>query len=1030
MLNRILVLLIGVLFIPAFAFAQGGITGTVSDNQTNEPLPGTTVYLVELERGTSTNIDGEYTLENIPSGTYTLQVTFVGYSRFSTEVTVQDEMVTENVALRPDLFGLDEVVVTGVVRDTERSNVPFSVNTVMSRDLEMVPSVTAESAIRGKVAGVTIRQGSGQPGTSPSVMLRGATTLTGNNEPLWIVDGVILGDDAVDIESLDIESVEVIKGAAASSLYGSRAQNGVIQIRTKRGGDLSDGDARIVLRNEVGIADIPGSVDINQSHAFSDYENRTLHTSNPHHLVFDREYPVETYNHLDRFYEPQLSFTNHLSVSQRLGSTNYMASFTNNSQSGVIDGLDGYQRQNVRLNLDSQLRENLSLSATGYYSLSSRDEVQQGGPFFSILFTDPDIDLLAEDDDGRVLVQPAPHIIENNPIYDIRYNDRRTDRNRIMGSFDARWQPAEWFELAADLSYDRSNRQATREWPIWWDRIDQNTQAGGAIFLDDRFDEALNTSLNATFYQDFGELATRTQLRMLQERQEFKYHQTEGRGFAVQNVPRLDLTEQDRVQYSNWVQEVKAEGYYFITNLNYDNRYIGDFLVRQDGSSLFGPDERWHTYYRASGAYRISEEPWFDSEVVNDLRVYASYGTAGGRPSFTAQYETFSVGSGGIFSKGTLGNPALKPELSQEFETGLDIGLFDRIYFDLTYARTKSSDQILNLPLLGYLGYNNQWVNAGTVESNSWEASLRAFAIQQQDMSLSFNLLFDKSTSTITEFEPPAQRYGPNVQNGNVFYRRAGEEVGTFYGTRWVESTGNLPGDLSGYSDYFDTNDDGYVVPVGAGNTWRDGWGETADDHLWGTEVVAEDGTVLGMWGIPVAYEDEDGNDFTRIGRALPDFQMSFSSNFRYRGLSLYALFDSQIGGEIYNQTRQWPYRDQMHGDLDQRGVERAEQKPNAYYQQLYNINSSSSHFVEDGTYVKLREFAVRYSFDHAALQPVFGDALDRVQVSLIGRNLLTWTSYSGFDPEVGLEDASILRFDAFSYPNYRTLSASLEIQF
>jgi TonB-linked SusC/RagA family outer membrane protein len=1030
MLNRILKLLSVVLLIPAFALAQGGITGTVTDSQTGDPLPGSTIYLVELDRGASANVDGEFTFDDVPSGSYTMRVTFVGYSRYSTQVTVGETMVTQNVELRPDLFGLDEVVVTGVVRDTERSNVPFSVNTVLSRDLELVPSVTAESAIRGKVAGVTVRQGSGQPGTAPSVMLRGATTLTGSNEPLWIVDGVILGHDAVDIESLDIESVEVIKGAAASSLYGSRAQNGVIQIRTKRGGDLAEGTTRITLRNEVGIADIPGSVDINMSHAFEDFEGRVPHTTNPHHLVFDREYPVETYNHLDRFYDPQLSYTNYLSVSQRIGATNYMASFTNNHQSGVIEGLDGYSRQNVRLNLDSQLRDNLSLSATGYYAISERDEVQQGGPFFSILFTEPSIDLLAEDADGRLLVQPAPYIIENNPLYDIRYNDRTDGRNRVMGSFDARWQPIEWFELAADLSYDRSDRSATRIWPIWWDRIDQNVNEGGSIFLDNRFNEALNTSINATFYQDFGSLATRTQLRMLAEQQEFRYHQTQGRGFAVKNIPRLDLTEQSRVNYSNWVQEVRSEGYYFITNLNYDNRYITDFLIRRDGSSLFGPDERWHTYFRASGAYRLSEEDWFDSDVINDLRVYASYGTAGGRPSFTAQYETFAVGSGGIFSKGTLGNPALKPELSKEFETGIDIGFLDRFYFDLTYARTHSSNQILNLPLLGYLGFNNQWVNAGTVESNSWEASLRAFAIQQRDVSLSFNLLFDMTRSRITEFEPPAQRFGPDVQGGNVFYRRAGEDVGTFYGTRWVENKGNLPPNLQGYDNYFDVNDDGYVVPVGAGNTWRDGWGSTADEHLWGTEVVADDGTVLGMWGLPVAYQDEDGNDFVRIGRALPDFQLSFSSNFRYRGLTLYALFDSQVGGEIYNQTRQWPYRDQMHGDIDQRGKPEAEKKPNSYYQRLYNVNSSSSHFVEDGTYVKLRELAVRYSFDHAALQPVFGDAINRIQFSLIGRNLLTWTNYTGFDPEVGLEEASILRFDAFSYPNYRTISASLEIQF
>ncbi len=1028
------------LLLPLAVLAQGSLSGTVTDQRIGDTLPGASVYLVELERGASTDVDGFYRIDNVPAGTYTLRVTFVGYSQYTTQIEVGTTELTHDIQLRQDLFGLEEIVVTGVLGDTESRRTPFTVARVTERELELVPSVTPESALRGKVAGVNIVQGSGQPGSAPSVTLRGITTITGNNSPLYIVDGVILGASSVDVESLDIESIEVVKGAAAASLYGSRAANGVINIRTKRGRNISEGSTRITIRNEFGMSSLENIPGVNQSHAFAlsdDPEAPYLDgdgnpTANRTERVIyddtdvafmDRPYPTETFDNFDRFFNPGNFYTNYVSVAQRTGTTNYQASFTNTKQEGVLDNLAGYGRQNVRLNIDSRPLSNLDMSASVYYAKSERDQINtgSGSPFFGLAFTAPDIDLdIRDPDTGRFLIQPNEASIEENPLYEVAYNDRTDRRNRILGNFVANFQPVDWVNVSADFSYDRSNRDFKRFWPTWWEQIDQNFYEGGGLLLENQFDEAINMSFNATINREFGDLATRTQFRVLQERSDYERHTSEGRSFVVDGVPRLDVTDSERSDIGSYASSVRATGYYAITNFDWDGTYILDGLVRRDGSSLFGPDERWQTYYRISGAYRLSEENWWGLDAFDEFKLRASLGTAGGRPSFTAQYETWGI-AGDAVTKSTLGNRNLKPEFSREIELGIELGIFERFLVDVTYANTVTKDQLLLLPLVSYFGFNNQWQNAGTVEADTWEVSVRAFAIQQRDMSLSFNLNFDTSTSTITKFDRPAQRYGPNVQGGNVFYRRVGEEIGTFYGAQFSTGINSLRADWRDYADYFSVNDDGYMVPVGQGGSWTDG--------NWGSTVELPDGTELN-WGMPVRYLDENGDDFVRLGNALPDFSMSFSTNFRYRNFTFFAMLDSQIGGEIYNQTRQWAYRDLLHPDMNQAGKAEANKKPISYYETLYAQNQSSSHFVEDGSYVKLREVALRYAFDFDQLQPLFGDAVNRVTLSLIGRNLLTFTNYSGYDPEVGLGDATVLRFDAFGYPNFRTISGSLEIQF
>ena len=1056
------------LFIPTPLLAQQSlaIQGKVTDARTGEALPGANVYVSELTVGSATDRDGSYTFL-IPAASVrgqqaTLVVRFIGYKQKTEKIQLNPGIVTRDFALQEDVLGLEEVVVTGTIGGTFKEKLPFSVDRITSTDLQHVPANTPESAIRGKVAGVKIIQGSGQPGTAPAVQMRGATSVntTGRSGgPLYIVDGVILGSSTVDLDALNIESIEVVKGAAASSIYGSRAAAGVVQITTNRGAHLPDGETRVTLRNEYGQNQLANKIPLTNAHHFKvntarsdspwvNYQSRTVARSarvsdtlwriGPGGAVGsaftsfkDKPYPGKTYDQIDEFFDPGFYYSNAITVTHKSRNTNFLLAFNNRRDAGVIEGNDGFKNQTMRLNVDHKFMDAVNISLSGSHSNSVRDDNNSG--FFELTFMPPDVDLRTPNDDGQpYLIWPDPgQSLEANPLYSQHFREATTTRKRTLANLTTRFAPEKWFDLEAILSYDRLDDNYSNYYPKGYKTVNATTLNTGTLSKSNTGIEALNGSLTASLNYDFGDLSTRSKVRYAFEKSENRSEDGSGNNFAVADVPTLSVTTESKNVSSSFT-EIKAEGYYFVTGLDYQGKYIADFLIRRDGSSLFGIDDRWHTYYRASGAYRIAQEPWWPISDINELKLRYSLGTAGSRPSFAAQYETYSVSAGNI-SKGRLGNKSLRPEFSTEHEMGLEVGFMDRLLLELTYAKTKTKDQILDVPLPGVFGYSSQWRNAGTLSTNTIEASLKAFIIQARDMTLSATLLFDRTRQEITEFDLPAYRTGPGQQSGNVFYVRNGEVLGAFYGRRWMKSASDLPSWLKNTEGQWQMNDGGYLVPVGPGNAWTDG----ITKKLWGTNVVmtgADGKTYTFSWGMPFKYTEEDGNDFVKLGSSIPDFNLAFNTTFRYKGLTAYVLFDAQIGGQIYNLTRQWAYRDLMSGENDEIGKGDDTKKPLAYYSTLYATNLTNGHFVEDGDYLKLRELSFRYTFDRGDLAPIFGGWVSRVTVGVIGRNLVTWTEYKGYDPEVGNSsggnEATVYRFDGYYYPNYRTFTGSIEIEF
>ena len=423
----------------------------------------------------------------------------------------------------------------------------------------------------------------------------------------------------------------------------------------------------------------------------------------------------------------------------------------------------------------------------------------------------------------------------------------------------------------------------------------------------------------------------------------------------------------------------------------------------------------------------MAQESWWPLSQVNEFKLRWSLGTAGRRPGFSAQYETYSVG-GGTITPVTLGNKDLKPQRSTENEFGLDMVLFNIASVGVTYANTISEDQLLSVPLPKAGGFSSQWQNAGTLESNTWETYLEVPIINNDEIGWDLRFNVDRTRMEITQLDRPAYR-------SNYFYFRDGEVFGAFYGAKWATTCDDLPSGVP--CDQFQVNDDGLLVWTGSA-----GYTDGIASDLWGTESDGQTGDDVFQWGMPIRMfgecstrrqGDPGCKDFLYLGNSTPDLNLSFVNSLRWRGLSLYALFDGEFGADIYNQTRQWAYRENRSGDQDQFGKPGGMKKPVAYYQRLYNTNAMNAWFVEEGTFVKLRELSLRYSLNPDWLDTIFRGRVTGAEVNLIGRNLLTWTDYTGYDPEVGNSSGgsdAIGRIDVYQYPNYRTLTASLQLVF
>jgi TonB-linked SusC/RagA family outer membrane protein len=1091
--------------------AQDGsavITGLVASEQ-GRPLAGATVFIVELNAGTQANDAGRYRLVVVPARvrgqTATLTARLIGHKPQSRTITLAAGEQAVDFSLVQDVTRLEEVVTTGVTGATERAKVPFSVARVDSSQMPVI-GVNPLSQLQGKVPGANIASVSGRPGATPSVILRGPTSINAagrSQEPLYIVDGVVLGSSIADINPADIESVEVVKGAAASTLYGSRAASGVIQITTKRGRAGTE-KARFTVRSEYGINDVERDFGIARNTSYlldetgtrfcvidaygtattcsrtMDYRQEQFRVNNavgdfalaPPAFPVDPgavttgdilrrgflagSWPGRTYNAVEQIVDPQPITINDISMAGHIGATNFYSSVGYTQHGGAIMRLDGYERINGRINVGHVFNEHWAVDVSSYISRSSQDGFNQeegGGGFFQITRTPAIVDITQRDTLGRLYVRTnlgAGGVQNANPLYQIEHIDRKDIRYRYLANGTVKYTPLDWIDAEASFSLDRLNFNYKQ----FRDRNYRTTNSNpllssGQIFNGTDNTQSLNASTQITARRElFSGFNTRFNLRWAYEQQEFDRRNVQGDFLRVASVDDIRNATSGILPTSpgNETRQMSFAGGAFFDLLD---RYTVDLLVRQDGSSRFGSENRWQTYGRGSAAWLVARESWWPSEVVSAFTVRASLGTAGNSPPFRAQYEAYELGAGGTLTAQTLGNPNLKPEVVTELELGTDIEVLGRFGLTVTYAQSDSRDQILPALSSVSTGFPRQWQNVGTLENKTWEASLTVPFIQQRDVTWTGRFNYTSNRTMIKRLDVPPFFLGTDLQATNEIIRiEEGLRYGTFFGRRFLTECSQLPSafrtDCGGPTSAFQRNDEGWLVWVGAGNNPRMG----ITDNLWNAVLSA----ASAPWGVPINYGmpivfREDcarppcSAQLMPLGHALPDHRIGIAQSVQWKRLSVYGLLDGAFGGSAWNQGRHWSYLDFLSRDIDQAGRSVETAKPIGYYYRapspdgtgiggFYDILGPNNRFVEDTDFLKLRELSASYH-----LGPVVGNG--DWSVSLIGRNLKTWTDYSGFDPEVGIASSCagegnpqrcagsglINAIDAFTFPQLRSVS-------
>jgi TonB-linked SusC/RagA family outer membrane protein len=983
------------------AAAQGQsatITGQVVTGR-GQPLQGANVLITEMNISVGTNAAGRYTItvpgQRVAGQTVALRVRSIGFKPLSKPVKIVAGSQTVDFALAEDVNRLDEVIVTGVAAGTAARNVPFAVSRIDSTQMPVIGG-NAVQQLQGKVAGANITANSGRPGAAPSVVLRGPTSINASGRvqgPLYIVDGILLQGGTPDLNPNDIENVEVVKGAAAASLYGARAGGGVINITTKTGRTAGEG-TKVGLRSEFGRNDLPNKFAIATQTAlpfdpsgqyycaaaasggspcarFIDMnaERRRVNdvptpnaaspqaflhdfgiANNPGRyralMMFQANTFPETFDQVEQATKTDSWQNTNLDLRGKTGNTGYYASAGYAKQAGAFAFLKGYERGSARLNLDQLIGSKLNLTGTTYYSSQREDGTnQQGGDngtaFFRLSRSPAFVDQRTRDSQGRLYIRSNPlsqGSQNENPYYNLEQNVDRNLGTRFLGSVQGRYAALDWLDFNGDFAYDRSGYTYT----LLQDRGFRTTTvnpgaAVGSISSESGDNRSFNTSIGAAARPTLASNLTSTfTAQALYDAQKTQFGYGYGEDLAVPDLFTLNSAHVNRDIQSS-TTDVRSLSYRTGAAFELLDRYILDLNIRREGSSLFGSSNRWATFPRVAGAWIASSEPWFPApEALSLLKFRAAWGKAGQRPNNVAQYETFTiVRNTGALSPSTIGNINLRPEILTETEIGTDMELFHRYGVNLTYAHSKANDQILLVPVASASGFPNQWQNAGVLENKTWEASFDIPIINKQDMRWSTRLIYDRNRAVITRLDVPPYTTTGGVQGSeSMYFVREGERLGTIYGGAYVTSCSQLPAAFAsqcgGAGSQYQANNQGFIV-------WTGGYLPTQGitNNLWSASLNPGNApwNTRTVWGMPIRLRDSTNAPAqVALGNSSPDFHMGWSSNFSYKKFSLYGLLDGAFGRKVWNEGYHWALGDLMAGSVDQSGKSVEEAKPVGYY--------------------------------------------------------------------------------------------------
>lgn len=992
------VLALSLWFLCLFSSAAMGqtrytIKGVVKDARGQSPLPGVSVKIANTVVSTATNVMGEFQLDvSLAPGAYELTYAYIGYNSYRAQLSLADNpVVNTEVLLQEDVTRMDEVVVTGMGVATSKRELGNAISSVNARDFENSAATSIDQALSGKISGAQISQNSGNPAGGISVRLRGTSTVVGAGDPLYIVDGVIVNNNSaelidlggyaqnrlVDINPNDIERVEIIKGAAAAAIYGSRASNGVVQIFTKRG---KEGKPVISFSTQLRTNNVRKTLPYN-SYPFR-FDN-TVATDLS-------QTPVTRYDYQSDIFRTGLGTENNVSVAGGSTGTQYYFSGTYFGNQGVIDQTD-FKRGGARLRIDQNLGNKIKIGVGANYVLSTSAEIPNGGLneaygaltgfIFSNNFIDPQPDPAT-----GIYPSTAPTSIlrRTNPLEAINRFDFGQRTSRFIGNFQVQATPVEGLSIDYVLGYDNANQIATGYIPVG------NTTPSYDDGYSRRADQTsylLNNDLNASYQTQVTDWLRSTTSAGATYQTE-KIYQT---GIIATQLGLIGQTINNgaTIVASENRRDINIFGVFLQQTFGIKDKLFVTGAIRYDESSVFGVDDRSQFYPKVSGSYSLSDEAFWKegsiNNVLSNLKLRASYGEAGNMSAIGAydrltNYSPTSLpGLPGVVSPGQLGNSGIKPERQTEMEFGTDMSFFnDRLGLEFTYYTKDVKDLLLYVSLPPSSGYVNQFQNTGTMTNKGFELLLRGTPVQKENFKWNATATFSKNKNEVN-----------NIPGGLLSF--AG-------GFGQVAAVDGYPLGAF-YSTYFARNADGSLLLTAAGLPQPERVGRT------------DAGQPTGATRNKV------------IGDPNPDWIASLINEFNVgKNFSFRAQLDASYGNDVFNFTRRVGERD-FYGGLEGYEAELRGEVPKGTSAALWGIFEN---WIEDGSYVKLREISASYT-----LRPRFlGDG--NMRLTLAGRNLFSIDNYSGFDPEVNAAGQSnaVRGFDFVEVPIPRTFVVGVNMSF
>ncbi|OFX83648.1 MAG: hypothetical protein A2W99_15270 [Bacteroidetes bacterium GWF2_33_16] len=971
-------LLVSLLFVFSNSFAQVRlITGKVIDATDKSPLPGVNIIVKGTTIGVSTNMDGEYSI-NTPGDEIILVFSFVGYE---TQEFPVNNITSLDVELKMQATALDELVIIGY-GSVKKSDLTGSISSVKGKDLTKTTSSSLEQSLQGKVAGLQVSSPSGAPGSSPVLRVRGVGTLN-NSSPIFVVDGLIL-DDISFLNSADIESVQVLKDASATAIYGSRGANGVVIITSKSG--KSQKGNIVNFSSEYGYQYLQKKIDLLDGVSFAKVVNEiNPGTFNNLNKVPNTDWQDEIFNKFTPISTSQLSFA---------GSTDekysYYLGIGYFDQEGIISK-SSYNRTSIKLNHTYNLSDNITIGNN--LSITSENKENAANIIAQAYRAWPSS--VPKNDDGSF----AEVYGAGNPLASIEYNNSEMKKYRAVGNFFGEINFLKHFVFKSSYGIDISNEKTKSFVPTFYvSPTQQNVTSDLSVNTKDfniwLWENTLNFNYDINKHS-LNVLGGYTMQKVTEE----------SLGGGVENLlgddPSLwylDTGETDSETNSNSGSIYSMLSYLFRVNYSYESKYLLTVSIRADGSSKFSKENRYGYFPSFALGWNIAEEKFFPKDgIFGKVKLRGSWGKIGNEK--IPQNERFSLianGQNAVFgtdellypgaSLGNTANPNLRWETTTQTDIGIEMGLWNNkliAEFDVFDRRTE--DILVQVSTPGYFGngaFVKIYTNAAEVRNQGIEFNLGLNSnIGPISAYFNFNGSFIRNEvlSLASSTGNDSFIIGGSLGNGqNVTRTEVGEPIGSFYGYQVVGVIQNQ-----------DDLDNSAIIP-----------GQTIGDLKF--KDIYKDGVI-------------DELDRTYIGSPIPDFIFGFNTTLNYKKLSLSIDITGQTGNEIYNGKNavrpdlynfESRVEDRWSGDGTSNSEPRATASGANY--------SVSSYFIEDGSFLRIRNVTLQYSFKADAFKKI---GLTSLNVYLKGTNLYTFSSFSGYSPEIGSSDVLSSGIDLGIYP-------------